>query len=89
MKNRKKGTDSLHFLELISTRGGRLVTMGGGVTNSDPQLLCLYLWNQKQQSGIRSSEFGEQGPFCPPWHLQALCNCSRNICTDAHHVAEG
>lgn len=48
-----------------------------------------YLWNQKQQSVIRASVFGEQGPFCPPWHPQALCNCSRNMYTDARHVAEG
>ena len=34
----------------------------------------LYLWSQKQKSVIRSSVFGEQGPFCPPWHWQALWN---------------
>lgn len=44
--------------------------------------------NHNQQTEHGSTIFGGQSSFCPPWFLQAVCNCPRNIYIIVCHEAE-
>lgn len=80
-KNRKQknagetmGASPLNPLGVTSARGGGSFNHEGRCKNNGCLCLCAsVISSSNQRSEYRSLLFGERGPFCPPWLLQAAC----------------
>ena len=86
-----EGPRPLNSLEVISASGEWTCNTERGAARMATLLfVCTSVIRScNQQTEHRSPVFGGQGPFCPHWLLQAVCNCPRNTCITACPEAGG